>query len=137
MTSQNSCDANVAGLKGGKAPLWPDGCSVCELVSVAIRRSPGCLEREQEEERDQQREDAERFGHGEAENQVAELALGRGGIAHSSGEIVAEDDAHARARATHANAGNSSANVLRGNRIHVTNSFLRLVVRPVQWPGGG
>jgi hypothetical protein len=33
-------------------------------------------EREQEQQRDQQREDAERFGHREAENQVAELALG-------------------------------------------------------------
>src|ERR1700684_3105484 len=106
-----------------------------------MARSVERSEREQEQQRDQQREDAERFGHGEAENQVAELALGCRRIAHRSGEIVAEDDAHATARATHANAGNTSANVLRGNRIHETNSFLRFVreadlrERPTQWPG--
>src|SRR5262249_16093570 len=33
------------------------------------------LEREQQQQRNQQREDAERFGHGEPEDQVAELAL--------------------------------------------------------------
>jgi len=33
------------------------------------------LEREQQQERDQQREDAERFGDGEAEDEVAELSL--------------------------------------------------------------
>src|SRR6266481_9078813 len=93
-------------------------------------------EREQQQQRDQQREDAERFGHGETEDQVGELALGSGGIAHRGGEIVAEDDAHACASATHANAGNTSANVLRGNRIHETNSFLRFgETGLVQWPG--
>src|SRR6202012_35124 len=98
-------------------------------------------EREQKQERDQQRENAERFGNGEAENQVAELALTGRRIAPRSGEVVAEDDAHACAGATHANAGNTSTNVLRGNRIHETNSFLRFggeadfPERPAQWPG--
>src|SRR6202022_4618641 len=102
------------------------------LSARSMKRS----ESEQQQQRDQQREDAERFGHGEAENQVAELALGCGGIADCRGEIVAEDDAHACACATHANAGNTSANVLRGNRIHVTNSFLRFgETGLVQWPG--
>src|SRR6185437_2386414 len=90
--------------------------------------SASVSEREQQQERDQQREDAERFGHGETENQVAELALGCGRIAHRGGKIVAEDDAHAGARATHANAGNTSANVFRGNRIHESNSFSRFGV---------
>src|ERR1700761_5416503 len=82
-------------------------------------------EGKQKQQSDQQREDAERFGHREAENQVAELALSGRRVTHRSGEIVAEDDAHASAGATHADAGNTSTNVLRGNRIHETNSFLR------------
>src|SRR6202040_3877795 len=95
-------------------------------------------EREKQEQRDQQREDAERFGHREAENQVAELALGGRRVTHRSGKVVAEDDAHAGACATHADAGNTSTNVLRGQgnlRIHETNSFLRFVGWAGQWPG--
>src|SRR5579863_4664018 len=82
------------------------------------------LQCEKQEQRDQQRKDAERFGNGEAENQVTELALSGGGVAHCGGEIVAEDDAHAGAGAAEAHAGKTSTNVLRGNRIHETNSFL-------------
>src|ERR1700733_14924827 len=89
------------------------------------RQGLGGSEREKQEQRDQQREDAERSGHGEAENQVAELALGGRRVSHRSSKIVSEDDAHAGAGATHADAGNTSTNVLRGNRIHETNSFLR------------
>src|SRR6266568_8801587 len=116
MTSQNSCDANVAGLKGGNAALWPDGCSVCELV--AMRRSPSRLQCEQEQQRDQQREDAERFGHGEPEDQVAELALGGRRVTQRGGEIVAEDHADADAGAAHADAGNARADVLSCYWIH-------------------
>ena len=47
------------------------------------------LEGEQQQQRDQQREDAERLGDSKPENQVAELALRRGGIAQGGGEIVA------------------------------------------------
>src|SRR5437016_6608564 len=83
------------------------------------------LERKQQQQRDQQRENAERLGDGEAEDQVAELALGCRGVTHRGGKIIAEDDAHAGAGTTHANAGNTSANILRGNRIHETNSFER------------
>src|SRR5436190_14283033 len=92
---------------------------------MGMRAAKTISKGEQQQQRDQQRKDAERFGHGKAENQIAELALGCRRIAHRSREIIAEDDAHASARATHANAGNTSANILRGNRIHETNSFLR------------
>jgi hypothetical protein len=67
---------------------------------------------EQQEQRDQQRENAERFGHGEAEDQVAELALRGGRIAHGGCEVVAEDDADADACAAHADAGDARANKL-------------------------
>src|SRR5579864_7596846 len=95
------------------------------------------LQREQQEQRDQQREDAERFGHGEAEDQVAELALGSRGVTDRSGEVVTEDDAHAGASAAEAHAGKTSTNVLRGNRIHETNSFQRFgVVGRISGPDG-
>src|SRR5579883_2392703 len=81
------------------------------------------LQREKQQQRDQQRENAERFGHSEAENQVAELALRGRRVAHRGGEIVAEDDAHAGAGAAQAHAGKTCTNILRGNRIHETNSF--------------
>src|SRR6185295_16715263 len=71
------------------------------------------LESEQQEERDQQREDAERFGHGKPEDQVAELALCSRRIAQRGGEIVTENRTDADARAAHADAGNAGADVLR------------------------
>src|SRR5664279_4499852 len=132
MTSQNSCDANVVLLKGGNAPLWPDGCSVCELVAISITRSR--LEREQQQQRDQQREDAERFGHGEAEDQVAELALGGRRIAQRGSQIVAENDADADAGAAHADAGNAGTDIFCCDWIH--NELLCLNARAFSGPDG-
>ena len=62
-------------------------------------------------ERDQQRENAERLGDGEAENQVAELALRGGRIAQRSRQVIAEDDADADAGAAHADTGNAGSDV--------------------------
>src|SRR5258708_32267375 len=63
------------------------------------RRENSFSERnEQQQQRDQQRENAERFGHGEAEDQVAELALSGRRVTNGRGEVVAEDHAHADAR---------------------------------------
>src|SRR4029079_14511968 len=73
---------------------------------------------EQQQQRDQQREDAEHFGHGEAEDQVAELALGGRGIAHGRGKVVAEDDADADARTAHADARDARADKFCCCRIH-------------------
>src|SRR5262249_56528282 len=117
--SQNSCDGKCCASNGGKACFSP-GASVWAVVS-AIRQS----EPEQEEERDQEREDAQRLGDGEAENQVAELALRRRRIAQRGRQIIAENGAHADAGAAHSDAGDSGSNVLRGGRIHVKNSFPR------------
>src|SRR6516164_11741398 len=128
--SQNSCDGKCCDSNGGNAWLSP-GASKWAVVS-AIRRA----EPEQEEERDQEREDAQRLGDGEAENQVAELALRRRRIAQRSGQIVAENSAHADAGAAHSDAGDTGSNVLRGGRIHVKNSFSRFVCRAVSGPGG-
>src|ERR1700742_1884404 len=133
MTSQTICEANVCFSNGGKAALGPPGCSVCALVAVfwfcAMIKARGAesdapvdpllsLEREQEKERDQQREDAERFGHGEPEDQVAELALRGRRVAQRGCQIVAEDDADADAGAAHADAGNAGPDIFRGGRIH-------------------
>src|SRR5581483_1718669 len=132
IASQTSCEGKVCGSKGGNAPLCPsDGCSVCAVV-VAIARSacggsvpPGLLEGEQQQERDQQREDAERLSHGEPEDQVRELALRGRRIAHRGREIVSEDRAHADAGAAHADAGNARADVLCCYWIHEKNSLSR------------
>src|SRR6266852_5421196 len=78
----------------------------------------GCSEGEQEEQRDQEREDAERLGHREAEDQVAELALRGRRSAQRRGEILAEDDADADAGATHADTGDASADEFRCGRFH-------------------
>src|SRR4051794_6050736 len=94
-------------------------------LGVAMTLSHGLLlyersisEREQQEQRDQQREDAERFGHGEAEDQVAELALGCRRIAHRRGKVVAEDDAHADARTAHADCRDARADKFSCCRFH-------------------
>jgi hypothetical protein len=44
-------------------------------ASVEAARNTSSERNEQQQQRDQQRENAERFGHGEAEDQIAELAL--------------------------------------------------------------
>src|SRR6185437_4860893 len=81
------------------------------------------LEREQQQQCDQQREDAERFGDGEPEDQVAELALRRRRIADGGGQIVAEDDADADAGAAHADAGNARTDRLCCHWIDRANAF--------------
>src|SRR3984885_15923349 len=106
--SKNSCDGKCCDSNGGNACFSPEA-SVWAVVS-AIRRS----EPEQEEERDQEREDAQRLGDGEAENQVAELALRRRRIANGGRQIVAENGAHADAGAAHSDAGNAGSNILCG-----------------------
>ena len=75
---------------------------------ASVYQSPN----QEEEERDQEREDAKRLGDSEAENQVAELALRSGRIAHSGRQIVAENDAHADAGAAHPDAGDTGYIVL-------------------------
>src|SRR6266852_3788774 len=89
----------------------------------AIRASS--LESEQQQERDQQREDAKRLGDGEAEDQVAELALSGGRIAQRGGEVVAEDGADADAGATHADTRNAGADILGGHWIHDEAPFFK------------
>ena len=55
-------------------------------VGWAKARPPSLtLDGEEQEQRDQQREDAERFGHREAEDQAAELAVGGGRVADRAG----------------------------------------------------
>src|SRR6266853_1116834 len=83
------------------------------------------LESEQQQERDQQREDAERLGDGKAEDQVAELALRGRRIAQRGGEVIAEDGADADAGAAHADARNAGADVFGCHWVHVEAPFLR------------
>src|ERR1700681_1960189 len=78
--SQSSWDGKVCLSNGGNGRACPPaGTSVC-AVSLAITDSDGYADlppsdREQQQQCDQQREDAERLGHREAEDEVAELAL--------------------------------------------------------------
>ena len=98
---------------------------------------PWPLEREQQQERNQQREDAERLGDGEAEDQVAKLALRGRRVAHRGGKVVAEDDAHADTGAAHADTGDTCADVFRSHWIH--NRLLLVLAfnsgSGRQWPG--
>jgi hypothetical protein len=73
---------------------------------------------EQQQESDQQREDAERFRHREAEDQAAELAVSSRRIAQGASEVVAEDVAETNARAAHAKAGNTGTDELCCFRFH-------------------
>jgi len=99
----------------------------------------GASEPEQKQESDQQRENAERLGDGEAENQIAELALRGGRIAQSSRQVIAEDDADADAGAAHADTGNAGSNVFRRGRVHGNAPFKALPPFPASGgaPGGG
>src|SRR5437016_12349634 len=114
IANHSSWEGKFSFWNGGNGPLWPsDGTSVCALVSSATARSNaqgpappglsqiigGASNREQQQERDQQREDAERLGHRKAEDQDAELALRGRRIAQRRREIIAEDGADADAGA--------------------------------------
>src|SRR5215471_2054626 len=83
------------------------------------------LESKQQQKCDQQREDAHRLGNGEAEDQVAELALRGGWIAQRGSKIMAEDGADADA--AHADTSNAGADIFGGHWIHDEAPFSRLV----------
>src|ERR1700736_875531 len=75
-------------------------------------------EGEQQQQCDQQRKDAERLGHREAEDEVAELALRRRRIAQRGREVMTEDGADADAGAAHADTRNASADEFCCGRFH-------------------
>src|SRR5207248_11277666 len=95
------------------------------LMPSMLRSTEG----KQQKQRNQQREDAERLGDGEAKNQVGKLSGRRRGIPNRRGQVVAEDDADADASTPHADAGNPSTNVFRGRRIHEKAPVRWLLVR--------
>src|SRR5690606_23964302 len=64
---------------------------------------------EQKNERHEQRENAERLRHGEAEDQAAELAISGRGVAQRSRKIAAEEMAETDAGAAHSKAGDACA----------------------------
>src|SRR5689334_13003409 len=130
MTSQKICEANVSFWNGGNPPpCSPAGtCSVvatvfwfCAMINASPERQGRPVtgsQREQQQQRDQQREDAHRLGHREPEDQIAELALRGGRIAQSGGQVMTENRSDADARATHADTGNARTNVFCGDWIH-------------------
>ena len=63
----------------------------------------------QQQQGDQQREDAERFGHGEAENQAAAHLGVSFRVADGTVQVLTEDRAHADSGQTSANRGQTSA----------------------------
>src|ERR1700731_2691335 len=80
------------------------------------------LEGKQQQQRDHERKDPERFGDRKSEDQVAELTLSGRRIAQSRGKVVAENRTDPDARTSHADAGNSRADKFRSNWIHVESS---------------
>src|SRR5690242_21347733 len=91
------------------------------------------LQREQQQQRDQQREDAERLCNSKPEDQVAELALCSRRIAKGGGKIIAENDADADTRSAHANAGDACTDVLCCDWIH--DELLFVFERAFNGPG--
>jgi hypothetical protein len=69
-------------------------------------------------EGDQQRENAERFRHCEAEDQAAELAVGGGRVAQGALQELAEQVADADSGSSRADGGEAGADELRGGGIH-------------------
>src|SRR4051812_39094205 len=78
------------------------------------RRGSGGLDGENQQQRDQQRENAERFGYRETENQATELAVGGGRVADRTGEVIAEKRTQTNARAAHSEARHAGADILSG-----------------------
>src|ERR1700677_4960516 len=78
-----------------------------------IRRAPRS-DREQQQERDQKREDAERLGHREAEDQPAELAFDRRRVAQCAVQELAEQRADADAGRPRPDRGKARADIFGG-----------------------
>src|SRR6516164_11126215 len=95
------------------------GGGLCVLLGHACRAAGRAeLERKQQQESDQEREDSERLGHGEAEDEVGELPLRRGRVAQRRREIMSENGTDADAGTAHADAGYAGANHFRSLRVH-------------------
>jgi hypothetical protein len=73
------------------------------------------VDREQQQERDQKRENAERLGHRKAENQAAELAFNRRRVAQRAIQELAEQRTDADAGRPRSNRGEASANIFGGD----------------------
>src|SRR5690606_37948520 len=87
------------------------------MLSRSLGR--GRLDREQQQKGDQERENAQGFGHGETEDQVTALAGSSRRVAQRTREEVAEDVGHADGGARHAEAGDAGTNELCGFSFHV------------------
>tara|TARA_R100001086_G_scaffold215920_2_gene132074 strand:- start:206 stop:541 length:336 start_codon:yes stop_codon:yes gene_type:complete len=70
------------------------------------------LDYEKQKDSDQEAKDAERFRHGESEDQVTKLALSCGRVAHGCVQIAGENVTNAECCAEHGETGKTSANVL-------------------------
>jgi hypothetical protein len=90
-------------------------------------RQSSTSEYEQKDERDNETEQAGRFGERKPEKKVRELARSRGWIAKRALKEVAEDEANARAGTDKGRTGEARANELGCCWIH-DNS-------PIQWIG--
>jgi len=97
---------------GPAAPAGAGGCTIPYAT---------CVDEEQQA-RDQEREDAQSFRHGEAEHETTELAIGRRRVAQGAREEAREDVAERESGAGHAEASETSADVTCSFRVH-GNSF--------------
>src|SRR5215472_6386973 len=130
IASQKSCDGKVSRSKGGNGAFCGEpGASVCAVVfSAAIDRSRRAadlgppptrgLENEQQQQRDQQREDAERLGEREAEKERVALAARRRWIAQRACQKLTEHVGDADRGGAHADARQTGADVFRCYGIH-------------------
>src|SRR5579872_39552 len=71
-------------------------------------------DRKQQQERDQKRENAERLGHRETEDETAELAFDRRGVAQRAVQELAEQRADADAGGPRSDGGEAGADIFGG-----------------------
>src|SRR5215510_7582983 len=117
-----SCGAKVPESSGGNTLACPASCEVVVpavlLVAIAIypgsRRALG----EEQEKGNQQRENAQRFGDGEAKDQAAELTIGGRRIAQGALQKLAEKVADADRGSTGADGCKAGADEFSGCGIH-------------------
>src|SRR5262245_13736661 len=117
-----SCGAKVPESSGGNALVCPAPCgtAVPAVLFVAMAIYPGPLPAlgKEQEEGNQQRENAERFGNGKAKDQAAELPIGSGWIAQRALQKLAKKIADADRGSTGANGSKAGADEFCGCGIH-------------------
>src|SRR5258705_8970638 len=113
-TSQKIWLGKVATFIWG-SPACPSGTAVPSVVS---REAAIAVLGEENDERHHHAQKAGEFAQSEADQEIGELALRRAGIAQRAGEVIAEDDADADARADERDRGEAGAEIACRFNVH-------------------